>query len=222
MPVKGRTKQADTVVCMPWRPQPERLAAHNRCRDFWNYHGFRVVEGDSDSDLPFNLSQARNNAVRDCLSKYVIVADADTLPDLGSVMASLDEFDGVTWPYERYRHIPSRYADRSDLMTATVDREYTSSVGGIFICKRGLYWELGGCDEKFNGWGWEDNAFHSVATTLSRVRRQPGIVFSFNHFSGDPRHDTYRDMSHGNPNRVRAQLYQACHRRPELMKELIR
>jgi hypothetical protein len=206
---------------MPWRPQPDRLEAHKRVRAFWDYHGFRVIESDCGSGK-FNLSQARNYAVMRAKTRHVIVADADTLPDIASVIASLDEFDGVTWPYETYRHIPSRYAAESDLMTANIDRQYGNSVGGIFICQLDTYWRLGGCDEKFVGWGWEDNAFHMVAETLSRCRRQPGITFSFNHFDGDPRHDAYRDMTTSNPNYVRAQLYKACFRRPDLMRELIR
>ena len=224
----------DATVCLPWRPADNRLAAHNRVRDYWNYHGFNVIEADSDDQantlgmsseylLPFNLARARNRAVMRARTRYVIVADADTLPDIAAVLASLDEFDGVTWPYQTFRHIPGSLADSPDLMGAKPDREYNASVGGILVCKTELYWQLGGMDEKFNrGWGFEDNAFYLVAETLSRVRRQPGIVFSFNHFDGDPRHDTYRDMSVTNPHRIRVQLYAMCKRNPELMKELIR
>jgi hypothetical protein len=219
----------DATVCIPWRPTAERMPAYNRVRDFWNYHGFKVIEHDSGgrtsdppSARPFNLSQARNNAVRKAITRYVIVADADTLPDIGAVMASLDEFDGVTWPFTEYRHIPGWCADKADLMSAPADRVYNASVGGIFICQRERYWKLGGCDELFTGWGFEDNAFHAVADTLSHVRRMPGIVFSFNHFHGDPRHDEYRDMSKENPNRSRYELYRVCSKRPHLMRELIR
>jgi hypothetical protein len=184
---------------------------------------FEVVESDSDPTAPFNLSQARNFAAAQVKSKYIIVADADTLPDIASVMASLDEFDGVTWPYAVYRHIPGHYADKPDLMSAHVDRSYTASVGGIFICQTELYWELGGCDERFIGWGGEDQAFHFVAQCLSRVRRQSGIVFSFNHFAGDPRQDMYRDMNPAtNPNLVRQRLYSMCKHDPAMMRELIR
>lgn len=219
----------DATVCIPWRPQPDRLAAHERIINYWMHFGFKIVEADSDDariraedKLPFNLSRARNNAVNKANSRHVIVVDADTLPDINAIMASLDEFEGVTWPYMAFRHIPSRYADKPDLMSVQPDRTYAASVGGILICQRETYWALGGMDEKFTGWGFEDNAFSLVAQCLSRVRRQPGIVFSFNHFDGDPRNDTYRDMSHTNPSRIRCQLYAMCKNHPELMRELIR
>jgi hypothetical protein len=183
-----------------------------------------VVEADSGGGAGvFNLSQARNHAVLQAKTRYVIVADADTLPDIAAVEASLDEFDGVTWPYMTFRHIPNSAVDKSDLMSVQPDRTYGQSVGGILVCPTQIYWELGGMDEKFTGWGFEDNAFEIVARTLTRaIRRMDGIVFSFNHFDGDPRNDAYRDMSRTNPSRIRMQLYAMCKNNPELMRELIR
>lgn len=223
---------AKAIVCIPWRPTDERFAAYERVTSFWTHHGFSYIPADSDhageylpADRlePFNLSKARNRAVAAANSEYVIVADADTIPDIGAVMFALDnEFDGVTWPFRQYRHIPNSHALQADLMTAKPDRVYSGSVGGLFICRRELYWELGGCDELFTGWGFEDNAFHLVAQTLSHVRRIDGIVFSFNHFDGDPRDDSERDMTATNINRNRFALYQMCRNSKDLMRELIR
>ena len=208
----------DACVCIPWRATDDRLAAFDRVTKFWGHHGFRVITADSDHQgASFNLSCARNRAVGWADTKYIIVADADTIPDIGNVFFALDEFAGVTWPFTHYRHIPADYAYSADLMmSAPVDRTYSNSVGGIFICERELYWELGGCDEMFTGWGFEDNAFHIAAQTLSRVRRLDGTVFSFNH------NGTHRDMSGGNPNRTRLQLYKLCAGDKPLMRELIR
>jgi hypothetical protein len=206
----------DVTVAIPWRPQPDRLAAHSRVLQFWQHHGFPVVEADSDPKQPFSLAEARNNAVRKVTTPKVIVADADTVPDIGAVYAALANEDGVTWPFHQYRHIPNEYATNPDLMTAPVDRIYRNSVGGCFVTTVDTYWALGGMDERFDRrWGYEDNAFHHVVTTLSTEHRIPGILFSFNHAAD-------REMTHDNPNRHRADLYKYATQKPELMRELIK
>lgn len=207
----------NTNVCvtMPWRAQPDRLKAYKRVRNFWQHHGFPVVTADGPAGKPFNLCKARNNAVKKTVADRIIVADADTIPDIGAVYKALEN-DGVTWPFARYRHIPGSHVNDTDLMTVPIDREYLGSVGGLFICERELYWKLGGMDEKFEScWGYEDNAFYLVARTLSEARREEGVVFSFNH-SAD------RDMSEDNPNRHRYALYKAADGQPKVMRELIK
>jgi predicted glycosyltransferase involved in capsule biosynthesis len=101
-------------------------------------------------------------------------------------------------------------------MTAPVDRIYRNSVGGCFVTTVDEYWRLGGMDERFDRrWGYEDNAFHNVVTTLSTEHRIPGILFSFNHHAD-------REMTHDNPNRHRADLYRFAAGTPQLIKELIK
>jgi N-terminal domain of galactosyltransferase len=204
----------DVAVAIPWRPEPDRIAAHSRVVEFWNHHGFPIVHGDSKPRLPFNLAQARNDAVRRVEAEVVIVSDADTIPDIGSVVAAIER-PGVTWPFTKYRHIPVEYVDRPDLMSARVDQEYYGSVGGIFVARRETYWQLGGMDERFTQWGYEDSAFHLVAKTLSTVNRLPGIVFSFNHSAN-------RDMTDGNPNKHRYHLYEFACGKPNVMRELVK
>jgi hypothetical protein len=204
-------------VCIPWRPQPQRMEPYYRVLSFWQHHGFDPIIADSDPAQPFSLSQARNNAVRKSKADIIIVADADTIPDIGAVVASYDN-PGVTWPFTTYRHIDPAWVHRHDLFTAPVVREYKGSVGGLLVCPRKVYWELGGMDEKFHPtWGFEDNAFFLVTEALSTVHRQPGFVFSFDHTV-----DNGRDLSPANPNRARYQLYRHAARNPDMMRELIR
>jgi hypothetical protein len=184
---------------------------------FWQHHGFKVVEADSRRGLPFAISEARNAAVRQVKTAKVIVADADTIPDIGAVLAALEN-DGVTWPHTLYRHIPGSYADKADLMTAPVDHLYRRSVCGLFVTSTETYWALGGMDERFERtWGFEDSCFALAAGTLSTTHRVTGMAFSFNHaVPGD------RDTSSANPNRHRYALYQFANGKPQIMRELIK
>ena len=206
----------NATVAIPWRPTPDRLPAHKRIRGFWKHAGIPVIEADSLPGQPFNLCEARNNAVRKIRTPIIIVADADTLPDLGALHQAINMLrpGEVIWPYHTYRHIPPDWVTKPDLLAAPPDRTYHHSVGGIFLTHRGTYWALGGMDEHFTGWGFDDNAFHAAATTLAKVRRLPGTVFSFNH----PAH---RDTTDTNPNKARFSLYQFATNRPAVMTQLI-
>lgn len=203
---------------MPWRATPDREPARERVRDFWAYAGIKVVERDSQSGQPFNVCRARNNAVAASSTDLVIVADADTIPDLGALILALEQLEhhphAVIWPYQTFRHISATWVDKPDLLAAPADRIYHNSVGGLFACRRDTYWALGGMDEHFTGWGFDDNAFHAVALTLASVTRLPGTVFSFNHAAD-------RDTSTTNPNYHRCQLYKFATGKPAVMRQLI-
>lgn len=187
----------------------------DRVQAFWQHHGFPIITADSDPTQPFHICEARNNAARQANTAHLIIADADTIPDIGAVHQALT-LDGITWPFTEYRHIPATYTDQADLMSAPADQTYRNSVGGLLVTPSETYWELGGMDERFHRrWGYEDNAFALAAKTLSKARRIDGIVFSFNH-SAD------RDLSTDNPNRHRYELYKFAAGRPEIMRELIR
>ena len=206
-------------VCMPWRPQPDRVAAHDRVVSWWSRHGFNVIEADSDRRMSsFHICQARNKAVRQAHSDVIVVADADTLPDLGAVEEAVNTVQPgeVVWPFTFYRHIPGDTVTESDLHSIPFDREYKNSVGGLFVCHRDTYWAFGGMDERFEPrWGYEDSAFQLVVSALGKVRRMKGVVYSFNH-------EADRDLTAANPNRRRFELYRLCVRSPELMRELIK
>jgi predicted glycosyltransferase involved in capsule biosynthesis len=209
----------DVTVAMPWRATPEREPAHRRIKAFWAHHQIPVIEADSDKRQPFNPAQARNNAVKKVHTELVIVADADSIPDIGNIHQAITLLDDnpnlVIWPYTLYRHIPADWVTRSDLMAAPVDRTYYNSVGGVFILHRETYWLLDGMDEKFGPhWGFEDNAFHHAAATLASVTRIPGIVFSFNH-------PAERDTTDANPNKARNKLYEFARGKPAIMEQLI-
>lgn len=223
----------NVAVCMPWRPTPDRIAAHDRCVKYWSDNGFQVFESDSRPDRGWLCNEARNNAVRQAMSQgkaeIVVIADADTLPDnISQVHDAIDAIRNgkadIVWAFDVYRHIPGRYVDTEDLSRATIDKEYRhGSPGGIIVADAEKFWEIGGFDEKFErgAWGFDDEAFMLTARTLLTTARLSGVIWSFNH--GVSEYVTgSRDLSDANPNKARAKLFQFADGKPDVMRALIK
>lgn len=211
-----------TTVCLPWRATPDRVAAFERCTQFWRSIGFNVVTGDSDPEQPFLCCEARNNAVRQANSNIVIVADADTLPEStwqikSAVMRIAEGIDKFVWPFTIYRYIAGRYVDESDLRTVPIELESYDSPGGIVVAQRRAYWRLGGYPQGFvpGENGFDDTAFLYLAQTLNHTSRIPGTVYSFNHA-------TVRNYTETNPNYVRFKQFEDAYEDPVAMRRLIR
>jgi glycosyltransferase involved in cell wall biosynthesis len=216
------------TVCVPWRPTPERIGAHDRCMKYWTGHGYPVIEADSDTDLPFLCGQARNNAARQADTDLVIIADADTVPErIEQIHAALaivsDGGADLVYPYTEFLHIPGEAATDDDYTTARVQQRYHDSPGGIFVMRRETLWGFGGFDELFTpgAMSFDDTSFRHVVETLGTVQRIPGTVYSFNHATnagGQPD----RDYTDNNPNKARFALYEFARGRPRIMRELIK
>lgn len=201
------------TVVIPWREQPDRVAAFNKVVAWWEGNGFTVITADSDHEH-FNISAARNNGVEHAATEQVIIADADTIPELSNVREALTN-DGVTWPFTVYRYMGKHAPEIYDLPASPFERDMKGSFGGLFVTTKRTYWALGGQDEQFRVWGYEDQAFRNVAQTLSTVHRTPGYVYAYGH-------DAPRIMTRDNPGRHRVQLYMFASGKPDIMRELIR
>jgi len=193
---------------------------------FWSDTGWPIITADSDTEV-FNLSQARNNAVRQANTDIVVIADADTLPPMDSVRAAVADPVGITWPHERWVLIPAEYASRplADFPDAPVVLEYKDGLGGVIVCTADEYWRLGGMPEEFKGWGYEDCAFNLVATTLSTFRRIGGTAYSIDHNDIKGKADSPgwdRSGPHVRLNRGLIEPYMRAAGRGWLMREVIK
>ena len=210
------------TVCFPWRAQPDRIAAHDRCKAYWEKAGFRVVEADSDPTKPFVCNEARNNAARLADTDILIIADADTLPDhIDQITAAIklieDDHADIVWPFTLYRYIPNGW--EGDFSEAAIVGETYLSPGGIVVAGSNSFWRIGGYDPRFipGASGFDDTAFLKAAETLSRVTRIYGTVWSWDHPMS-----VERKYDEDNPNYPRFRLYEYAEGDQELMTEVIR
>ena len=181
----------DVTVCIPWRPSPSRLAPFRRVMEFWQQTGWPIVTADSDTEI-FSAAQARNNAVRQAETETVVLCDADTIPPMDNVLAAVADPSGVTYLHDTWRLLPAKWADKplGEFSNAPVLKEFTASFCGAIVTTTSEYWRLGGQPEEFEGWGYEDTAFHLGVLRLSTFRRMPGITYSFEHNKSDGSADT--------------------------------
>lgn len=121
---------------------------------------------------PFNRGAARNDAFEQSSGLVVIVADADTVPTVVGVRAAIaDVVEARCWsiPYAE-----ERYYNLTEAATQHVLQEYRDSIpepgpgdydhkitswAGCLVIPREAWLKVGGYDERFVGWGYEDNAF---------------------------------------------------------------
>lgn len=219
-------KTTAVTVCIPWRPQPDRIAAYDRCRKYWQDRRFTVVSADSDPTRPFVCNEARNNAVAQADTDIVIIADGDTLPEnlhqVATAIAMVDRGEAdIVWPFTVYRYLPPTWVDAavSDMHAAPILGETMRSPGGIIVARRKSFWSIGGFDPYFvpGASGFDDTSFQIAAETLLTTARVIGTVYSIDH--PDSVHRQYDDT---NPNHARYRLYLALQGDPTLMAELVK
>lgn len=181
---------SDVTVCIPWRPQPSRLGPYRKARAVWEATGWPIIEADSDPANKFNLAQARNNAVRQATTEYVVVSDADVIPAVSNVLEAIATMgEEVVWPYTRHRYIANDWdGDPFDAPVIQLDGMppqppggYNEWTGGIYVARRSSYWAAGGFDERFTSWGGEDSCFRISCNTLVGVGRVEGPCVSYDH-----------------------------------------
>lgn len=173
-----------------------RYARHRWMRD---HPDWPIFEGEH-LDGPFNRSAAINAAARDAGDWDVaVVIDADVVIDPEQVRVAVHNAHHtgrLTFPYQRYvplgeqitNEILDRGTDRDwvkgvdrrhGVMDARVGKAHVSSV---VVVPRRLWDDVGGFDERFEGWGCEDVAFaHACDAVGGGIDRIDGDVFHLWH-----------------------------------------
>src|SRR4051812_5652647 len=180
-----------TVVVIPWRPQPSRLAALDAVTQWYgtNLPAAEIRLVDCDDEL-FNLAQARNLGVAGVdPDDVVVIGDADTIPQRGPLLAAIEHAatSGVVHlPYDEYRWLGASGTAQFATGTPLDECDFElvrGACSGVYVATPQTWASHGGQDERFRGWGFEDAAWYIAhQTMLGEVpRREPGRVFALHH-----------------------------------------
>src|SRR5690242_12206504 len=179
-PAGGRMR---TVILVPRRAHPERDKLWAWAKARWERHfpEFDVVEGHHD-DGPFNRSAAINRAAKLAGDwDFAIVIDADIFIRRSQVLAAVETAQRtgkVTWAHMRWRGIRKDWTerilrDRRDFgpeidgdMDLFVETTNPISWSCCIVFPRAVFDDMGGFDERFRGWGYEDMAVQATVAGL--------------------------------------------------------
>lgn len=212
------------VVAIPWRPQPARVAAHRFVREWWAavLPDSPVVEVDTDHH-PYNLAAARNKGVVEAErlgADVVVICDADVVFDhhihVYEAIAGASVDGWVHMPFTNQLYLTAD--ETADLFDGTPPtRAGHLGNGCCYITTPSTYWAFGGSDERFSGWGGDDDQLVAAATTLVGLVRHDGVAYSLHHA------DECRDVGseRHRPNSLLAQRYWAAMGNERAMRELI-
>jgi hypothetical protein len=194
-----------TVILVPRRDGiAERDATWRWCKNRWQqvFPDVAIYEGHHEAhEGKFNRAKAVNRAAelatKDGDWDIALVVDSDIFVPLRQVEAAIETArttGKVTWAHRRWRGLDedsSRrvVADRRDFgpdvdrddMDVFVERTNPISWSCCIAIPRAVWDDIGGFDERFVGWGWEDMAFQSLIVGLYGHERIEGDVFHLWH-----------------------------------------
>lgn len=178
-------------VCLPWRPDGghrDRLWAY--CRERWLDLdlGWPICIGNND-DETFSRARSLNRAASGSWD-VVVIADADIVPAGAEQVREAVELaarrQSQVYGFD-VKHALTEGATDAALAAgvplASADGLSTpNTLSSLFAIGRSLWDRLGGFDERFVGWGFEDLCFNYAAETLGGpAQRIPGDVYDLWH-----------------------------------------
>lgn len=155
----------------------------------------------------FSVSRAINNAVERCPKDIDAFAlyGADHIPDLATLEWAIDTLQRQPWT-PLHRNVFYTTPEATDQLLAGEVEDHAmpwerldTLCPGVLALRRGAFEFIGGMDEWFTGYGWEDDALVATLRTVFPIPPPGNLrpLFELYHL-GD-----HRDLSPANPNRQR-------------------
>lgn len=212
------------AVCIPYRDGgPDRELAWHYVQRWWGQR-FEVFSATGGDGPMMNRSRARNQAAVDAGDwDLAIFGDADTVGEhrfVDKAIATARDTGQLTYPFTRYQALDKVGTKRliAGQPPQRIRRRLENSPGGILCVRRDLYERVGGWDEAFEGWGYEDVAFAIAAGTLGGVTRYPGTITHLWHPNAPEKRDAIAGKT---ANRRRVARYKQAEGDPEKMEALL-
>lgn len=215
-------------------PRREGFADRDRlwafCKPWWaeRFPDVPIVEGHHTNGL-FNRSAALNLAAELAGDwEVAVVIDADVIIDPDRVreaIALAAETGQMVLPYEVRYDLDRTGTERvlageepDETWRREIAYTYRNQVSGVFAISRSLWDACEGFDERFRGWGGEDNAFAASAMTFGGpLIRLPGPVWELAHATAP---EGRRGTPSHNANLARKARYDAVIGNPEAIRRI--
>ncbi|MEV8610268.1 galactosyltransferase-related protein [Amycolatopsis sp. NPDC051373] len=209
------------AVLVPWHQTPDPVGAHRArlwtyLRQQWINTGVHLIAGSDPMAAEtgrFSVSRALNNAARkapDDVDMFALYG-ADHIPNTDVFHWAVMTLERQPWT-PLHRGINYATPNTTEALLSgriSVDGLEWGAIHpdalcpGVLAVRRAAWDYVGGMDENFEQWGYEDSALVAVLSTVFPIRHQPLTpLFELWH------PESARDLSEANPNRQRfEQLY---------------
>lgn len=227
-------------VLIPFRPdEPYREKAFKWILEFYKkmLPDAEICIGSCNSGL-FCKSAAVNEAAEKSTRNIFVIADADIIFDPQSIEHSLFLLEEAAWviPYTQVLDISKNSTDkllrRKPFWPGTaenleVTKRTPRAVGGLNIVPRKHFEAVGGWDERFFGWGGEDDSFcYTLDTICGKHKRLQKDILHLWHkpvkSKGNPNYQYNRELvkryyrAYGNKNLMQRIIEEKLRSRREM------
>lgn len=220
----------DCVVLVPRRPEPWRDRLWTYVREQVEAAvDWPIVEGLDEGDQPMNRAAARNRAAEQAGDWDVAVfLDADTVPDFENLRRAVELADGspggrLALAQNEFRSLTREstkqvLAGKVEPVDAAVRWVYPNPKSSCIAIGRATWEKVGGYDERFDGWGWEDSSIFHACQALAGIARLEGACHHCWHPRSpekDPRSEAYQ------ANEALGARYKAARHDADAMREIL-
>jgi len=149
----------------------------------------------------FSKSQAVNNAAKKATKDFFIILDADIIISPSTIKKSIHALKSYPWviPYV-YLHDIDKVSTQILLNTPPSNfpseiqskKRHRTSYGGVNIMDRDTFYKVNGFDERFVGWGGEDDAFMaSLCSMAGKPVRFDEVIYHLWHPRAEVGHNPF-------------------------------
>ena len=208
------------------------------CERFWasrftdEDHGYELIVADS-CDVPFSRGNSRNEGAAQAKGDVLFFADADGVNENCHEALKMVHHNGgwvVAYPAPRGYIALNRWGTERLLATDPSERlaepqsadwyERCHSYAGAIACRTEDFWLAGGYDPRFEGWGYEDDAFTEAMSTIVGPPQRTG-GFHLHLWHPHVESERFR-QPHISENKALAESYTAARGNREAMLKIVR